>query len=328
VTLSWSLRLLCLLLIAFGLLNAALQAGLARCAPFILRRLHAAPARRRERILYRIQLAPALTALFLAATVCTPAYLRFEPIHGGESVSGLCLLLAAATSLWIAYSLLGGLRIAFRTLRFTRACRLSGRLVQRCGPTPVVAVVRPACPVALLGFRSPLIIISTDLLADDRLSPEALAVALDHERSHVLHRDNWKLLSLTFLPRLTILFGDPWEPAWRAAADWAADDDAVRGDSHRSLLLADAIVRTARAARATPVLANPAAPLIHTALTSAEASLAARIDRLLHPHPAPTRRSFVLPGMSAVILLVTLAAFAASSWIYSFSESLLHLGRF
>lgn len=321
--LSWSLRLLCLLLIVFGLLLIALQLTLARCAPIILRHLESAPARRRERALYRIQLFPALTALFMTASVCLPAYLRFEPTHEPEKVSGLCVLLASAVGLWIASTVLRGLRIVLRTLRFTSACRRSGQLLQRCGSTPVFAVTRTAHPVALLGFRSPLIVLSSDLLAENRLRDDALAVALDHERSHAIHGDNWKLLSLCFLPHLLLPGGDLWQRAWRAAADWAADDDAVHGDTNRSLLLAEAIVRTARVARS---VGHPA--VIHTALTSAEAGIATRIDRLLHPQPTVAQPCSFLPGVSAIILLATIAAVAASPWIYSLSESLLHLGRF
>jgi len=326
MTLSWSLRLVCLLLIVFGLLLTVLQLALSRSAPFILRRLQSASPRRRERALYRIQLAPPLAALFMTAAVCIPAYLRFEPNREVESVSGLCLLLAATTGLWLSVSLFRGLRTLRHTLRFTRACRQSGQLVQQCGPTPVLAVERPAYPFALLGFLRPLIIVSTDLLAENGLCSDALAVALDHERSHARHRDNWKLLSLSFLPRLRFLTGDPWTPAWRAAADWAADDEAVAGDSGRSLLLAEAIVRAAQTARTRAVVG--AALVIHTALTSAEAGLVTRIDRLLHPRPTRAARSFVVPALAALSLLAAAAAIAASPWIYSLSESLLHFGRF
>ncbi|MGC2499478.1 MAG: hypothetical protein WA374_17150 [Acidobacteriaceae bacterium] len=327
MTLSYSLRLLCLVLIVFGALCATLQLILIRCAPFILRGLQSTPARRRERILYGIQLVPALAALFLAASVCVPAYLRFEPTHEAESVSGLCLVLTLTAALWVGLSLLRGLRITLRTLRFTRACRRSGQPLQTCDATPVLTLRRTAYPVALLGFRKPLIIVCADLLAKDRLRPDALDVALDHERSHALHRDNWKLLSLSFLPRLRFLFSDPWERAWQAAADWAADDDAVRGDLNRSLLLAEAIVQTARAARAARPLAESLTPVIHTALTSAEAGLATRIDRLLHPLPTRTERSSIVPRLTAALLLAAIAILATSPWIYPLSESLLHLGR-
>lgn len=326
MTLSWTLRLLCLLFIVFGMFLAILQLALARSAPFILRRLQSAPPRRRERALLRIQFAPTSAALFMTLAVCIPAYLRFEPVHQVESVSELCLLLAAATGLWLSFSLFRGLRTLRHTLRFTRACRRSGRLVQQFESTPILAIERPSYPVALLGFIRPLIIVSADLLADGGLRPAALAIALDHERSHARHRDNWKLLSLSFLPRLNFLIADPWISAWRAAADWAADDDAVRGDSTRSLLLAEAIVRTAQVARTRAVIGS--APVIHTALTSAEYGLVTRIDRLLHPRPRRTQRSFVLTALAALTVLASATAIAAAPWVYSLSESLLHFGRF
>jgi beta-lactamase regulating signal transducer with metallopeptidase domain len=320
--LSYALRLICLVLTVFAGLCAMLELILARCAPSILRRLDSASPRRRERLLYRIQLAPAVVALVIAAAACIPSYVRFEPTREAESVSGLCALMAFAAALWIGCSLLRGLRTSVRTLRFTHSCRRSGQFKQYCGATPVLAVAHPAWPIALLGFSRPLIIVSADLLAPGRLEPAAFAVALDHERSHALHRDNWKLLSLSFLPRVGLVFGDPWQPAWQAAADWAADDDAVRGDPNRSLLLAEALVRAARAVR------PASARIVCTALTSAEAGLAARIDRLVHPHPAPNEPSAFLPGLTAVLLLATVAALVASPWIYPLSESLLHLGRF
>lgn len=326
--LSYSLRLLCLLLVVFGTLCATLQFVLARSAPFLLRRIESAPARRRERILYSIQLAPVLAALFIAAAACLPAYIRFEPNRACESVSALCLVLTSATALWIGASLLRGLSIVLRTLRFARACRRSGQLLPTCGSTPVLALERPTPPVALLGFRRPVIIVSSDLLAADRLQPDALAVALDHERSHALHRDNWKLLSLAFLPRIRLRFGDPWTHAWRSAADWAADDDAARGDTHRSLLLAEAIVQTARTARANRVSVHPEAPVIQTALTSAESGLATRIDRLVHPGPAIAQPRSSAANFVALVLLTAIAALSVAPWIYPLSESLLHLGRF
>ncbi|HEY1808785.1 MAG TPA: hypothetical protein VGG42_09495, partial [Acidobacteriaceae bacterium] len=308
MTLSWSLRLVCLLLVVFALLLAILQLALVRCAPFILRRLESASARRRESILYRIQLAPFLAAFVLTTAACIPAYVRFEPSGETESVSALCLLFAFAAVLWIASSLLRGLRIALRTLHFTSACRRSGQLLEHRGGTPVLVVPPTTHPVALLGFRQPLIIVSADLLTRSRLPHGALAVALDHERSHVLHRDNWKLLSVSFLPRLSPLVCDPWTPAWRSAADWAADDDAVRSDTNRSLLLAEAIVQSARAAR----LSGSPAPVIHSALTSAEAGLVARIDRLVHPRPVVAQPPSSLTSLAALILLAAIAAIAAA----------------
>lgn len=319
MTLSWSLRLLCLLLIAAGALLAVLQLVLARSAPAILRRLAGMAARRRERVLYWLQMGPLLAALFTAGALCIPGYLRFETNHAREFVSGVCPLAAALIALWFAFALFRGARIALRSARYARACRRAGRLLPLSPAPPVLAVSHPAHPVALHGLRQPVIIVSAEWLSSGVLQHDTLAVALEHERSHARHRDNWKLLSLSFLPRIP--GRDPWKQDWQTAADWAADDDAVSGDPDRSLLLAEALVLAARSVRPT------AARIACTALTSAEAGLAARIDRLVHPRPTHALRPSRLPALAAVLLLATLAVLAASPWIYSLSESLLHLGR-
>lgn len=317
--LSYTLRLLCLLLIVSGLLHLALQLGLARNARSILRRLKAAPARRQERVLYLLQTGPPLASTFIAAALCIPGYLRYEPHQAAEGVGWLCLLAAGVVGLWFGSGLLRGLRITLRTLHFTRTCRRRGQLLPTPGSgTPLLTVTDPDCPLGLIGFLRPLILISQDLVQPGGLHPRALPVALDHERSHALHFDNWKLLSLSFLPRLP---ADPWQQPWQAASDWAADDDAVRGDPARSLLLAEALVRAARSVRPSR------ASVIRTALTTAEAGLAARIDRLIHPrHASPAAGNSPLPALAALALITVGAAAAASPCIYGLSEALLHLG--
>lgn len=320
MTLSYGLRLSCLLLIVTGLVCVALQCILSRSAPVFLRWLEGAAARRRERVLYLLQLAPALLALFVAGALCLPEYLRHEPIHEAEPVGWITLLLAAAAAIWFGSAWLRGARLTMRTLRFAGVCRRTGRVIDPAGP-PILAIAHgSAPPLALVGFLRPFVVISADLLARGVLHPEALQVALDHERSHALHLDNWKLLSLCFLPRL---FGDPWRSHWQAAADWAADDDAVSGDPARSLLLADALVRTAR------LVGPSSSAIICAALTRSERGLALRIGRLLRPRPASgSMGNSLLPGFAALVFLTAGSAAAALPWIYRFSEHLLHLGGF
>ncbi|HEX4004799.1 MAG TPA: hypothetical protein VHX60_01365 [Acidobacteriaceae bacterium] len=326
MNLSYTLRLLCLLTVVAGFVTAALQIILALNARSLLRRLEAAGARRRERILYLLQVAPLLLGLFVAGALCLPEYLLFEPTHETEPVGWICLLLTAAVVLWFGSALLRGLRIALRTLRFTSACRRSGRIVPHASSSlPVRALVDPNPPVCLIGFLHPLVVVSADLLEAGGLNPGALDVALDHERAHAQHRDNWKLLSLCLLPRLHRRFGpsDCWQQHWQKAADWAADDDAVRGDPARSFLLAETLVRAARSVR------GSSSSIICTALTSAETGLSARIDRLLRPpqvsRPVGASLSF---GLGAAAFLALGAAGIAFPWIYSLSEHILHLGGF
>lgn len=322
MTLSYTLRLACLLAVVCGAVYATVQFAFSLSARFLLRRLETASARTREGALYRLQVAPLLVALFVTGALCLPEYLRYEPTHETEPVGWLSILLAAAVVLWFGSAVLCGVRLTIRTLRFACACRLSGHIVGQADGPPIVALARQNPPVALIGFVHPCILISADLLETGGLQNEALRVALDHERSHAVHRDNWKLLVLSFLPRQVLQSGSSlWYEHWQQAADWAADDDAVQGDPARSFLLAEALVRTARSVRRS----HPA--VICTALTSAEAGLTVRIDRLVHPRPAvgATRTRFSL-GITMLVLLGFTAAVLASPWIYTLSEHILHLG--
>jgi hypothetical protein len=81
------------------------------------------------------------------------------------------------------------------------------------------------------------------------------------------------------------------EQAWARVTEWAADDFAVAGDTHRSLTLAAALVRVARLGKV------PAPPVLVTSLMPNGVDLSARVDRLLTsspPHPNPA----ALPGFS------------------------------
>ena len=327
--LSYTLRLLCLLAVVCGLVTATLQILLALNARSLLGRLDGAAARRRESVLYLIQIAPLLLAILVSVAFCLPEYLRYEPNHESEPVGWLCLLLAAGVASWFGSALLRGFRITLRTLQFARSCRRSGRILHHAGSaTPILAVARAENPVGLIGFRRPFVAVSADWLDAGGLNPGALDLAIDHERSHADHGDNWKLLSLSFLPHFGRVFprSSLWRQHWQAAADWAADDDAARGDRARSFLLAEAIVCAARAARS---IAASREPVISSALTSAEAGLALRIDRLLHPRRTARTAETSLPlGLAVLGLLAAGAAALASPAIYSLSEHLLHLGGF
>jgi hypothetical protein len=326
MTLSYTLRLLCVLTLAIGLVLAASQITLALAARWILGALDATTARWRERILYLLQIGPALIAIFIAGALCLPSWLHGETNRESESVSALCLLVAALIALWFASTLFRGLALAFRTRRYARACRRSGQLLFPAGDIPVLAVSDPGLPVGLIGFLRPLILVSSGLLdASCSIPLAAFDLALAHERSHARHRDNWKLLTLAFLPRLhpRLPGGDPFRQPWQNAADWAADDDAVRGDPNRSFLLADALVLAARAANASTARAT----YICTALTSAGADLAVRVHRLIHPQPsARTTAPSLLVALAAFALLAAAALCTLSPWIYNLSEHLLHLG--
>ncbi|MFZ0692278.1 MAG: hypothetical protein WA891_19995 [Acidobacteriaceae bacterium] len=316
------LRLSCLLVVVVGLIQILLQLLLGVNARFILRPLQAATARQRERTLYLLQVGPILIALLFATAICFPQYLRFEPDGGAERVGWISILLASGVLLWFGTATARGLRIAVRTLRFLRAARIAGQdSGLRRGGIPVISLPNDGHVVALAGFLNPVILVPKNLLESGALNEQALGLALDHERAHAARRDNWKLLSLSFLPRIPGARADPWFRQWQRAAECAADDDAVRGDHERSLVLADALLRIARTAR--PLCS----PMIFTALISTSEELAARIDRLIRKPtlPSASQRSMLLPCI-VVSLAVIGAAVAMSPWAYGISELILHLG--
>jgi beta-lactamase regulating signal transducer with metallopeptidase domain len=321
MTLGWTLRVVCILTVSLGCTLAACQIVLALAARRILSRLDALSARRRERWLYLLQIGPALFAVAFAGAICLPAYIHSETNLKSESVSAVSVIVAGIFAAWFLLALLSGLRITVRTLRFSRGCRRSGEPLTSTSGIPVLAISDPAAPVRLVGFLRPLIVVSSSF--SDAPSG-AFEAALAHERSHARQHDNLKLLTLSFLPRLDRFLpgGNPWMKPWHQAADWAADDDAVHDDAGQALLLAEALVRAARAA-------NAVSPrrYVCTALTSADAGLAARIDRLIHPRPCagPTGSSMIL-SLTAAALLAGTAIWAMSPWIYTISEGLLHLG--
>lgn len=323
MNLPYLLRLTCLLAVVIGLVQVLLQLTLAVIARPILRRLQAVTARQRERALYRLQVGPVLTAFLFAAAICLPQYVRHEPGVEAERVGWISILLALAVLLWFGTAAARGLRIAARTLRFVRASKLAGRDsgIRRAG-IPVISLPTDCQVVALAGFFKPVILIPGNLLESGGLGEQALALALDHECSHAVRRDNWKLLSLSFLPRLPLgRLGSTWFEHWQRTAECAADDDAVRGDRERCLLLADTLVRIARTTH------PPRSAMIYTGLISASEDLTARIDRLIgNPaFPSEVRRS-MLPECIGVALAVIGAALAMAPWVYGISELILHLG--
>ncbi len=321
MNLPYAFRLICLVAVWIGAICLALQLMLAGMARPILGFLRSVSARQRERVLYLVQMGPLLAAVLFAGALCVPQYLRHEPNYASEGVSGPCLLLACAVFLWFGFSVLGGLRLTVRTLRFTRACTRAGT-PRFLGRSRIAVLTLPGADsiFALAGFIHPVVFVSSGFTETGGMSRAALELALEHERAHAAHWDNWKRLFLSFLPRLSFGSGF-WMRHWQEAAEWAADDEAVGGDPVRSLLLAETLLKAARCAAST----NP--PIICTAFYSQNAGLTARVERLVED-----RRGFREASWSALLVLSGLAigavavAAAVSPWIYAISEYIVHLG--
>jgi hypothetical protein len=325
MALSYSLRLVCLIVVSAGLLQLALELLLWIGSPLLLRLLAFQPIRQQERALYLARLAPFVLALLVTVSFCVPWYLSNETNLTAERVGLLCLLLAAAVSAWYGISAFGGLRIALRTMLFTRACKRGGQGVATTpDQTPIITFSGPANRVALVGLVHPFIFISRSLIEDGGLDPFALEIVLDHERSHAAQRDNWKLLSLHCLPSLNLRLpgGSTWMQLWQNTAEWAADEDAVRGNSTRAFQLAETLVffSVHAAARATRIAS--------TALVCKEADLVTRVERLINRDAGsstPDHR-YAVVAFWTLLLAAALSLATLTPWLHELPEHLLHLG--
>jgi beta-lactamase regulating signal transducer with metallopeptidase domain len=325
MALSYALRLVCVVAVSFGLLQVAFELLLWAAAPVVLRLLPSLSLRFRERTLYLVQLTPAMLALLGTAFCAAPQYIANETNLAPERVGWLCLVLAATIALWLAVRIALGIRMAVRTTQFSRDCR---RIADGTYPAesriPIVAVSLATPRVALVGLLNPFILISKSLLGAGGLNPLALEIVLDHERSHAAQHDNWKLLSLHCLPRLNLKLpnGKTWMQLWRNAAERAADDDAVGGNSGRGFLLAETLVALARShAVASPRIAC-------TNFLCDETELALRVESLIQANPEQTLpRSYKL-GIAVCFLLAGGAVLLANlaSALREVPEHILHLG--
>jgi hypothetical protein len=322
---SYGGRLICVAVFMGGLIHVLVEGFLWAMAPFALRMADALSTRRRERLLYAIQLAPVFAAVILTGAVCIPQYVRSETNLEPESVGWLCVAGTVAMGIWYGFSLIRGLAVAARTVSFVRSCRRESNDVPLVREDmPILSYPGKAYSVALVGLFHPFILISESLLGEGGLSPIALDIVLDHEVSHARQLDNWKLFSLYCLPSLQLRLrnGQTWTQMWQSAAEWAADDDAVRSDNSRLLVLAETLVAVARRPAQHP-------NRVCMALASGEADLAARVSRLIDgPNDAAASHSWSRVCSLAVGLAGLVGALAAvmlSS--HALLERLIHFGQ-
>ena len=296
------LRLLCLCLAAFFVIHSVVGLLVALTGPAAVRTAQRMRPRSAGRFLLALRLLPAALALFVVAGLCVPSYLWLEPEINAEEVGAACLAAAVlAAALW-TISTTRGIRAAVRSARHARDCARLGRLSTLPGsPMPVCILDTPEPVLALVGVFPSRLILSRPLMRV--LSAGQLAAALCHEEAHRVSRDNLKRLLLLLAPSLLPgLHGfGAIERGWARFTEWAADDDAVMGDAHRSLSLAAALVRVARMGGSSPV-----SPLTAAFLGDSR-EISARVDRLLSPalpEPAHPRKYLT----AAAIALTTVSA--------------------
>jgi Zn-dependent protease with chaperone function len=228
------------------------------------------------RFLFAARVLPCALGTGAVLALCVPSYLWLEPQASSERIGWVCLTLGfLGVTSWLG-SLARVARAVVISVRFDRAWRRAGCETLLAGELSKAVIVEKDAPLlALVGVFRPRLVVSQAVLRS--LSVEELHLALQHENAHRISRDNLKRLFLLLAPSpIPFLRGfSSMERSWAKFSEWAADDQAVRGDSHRALSLAAALLRVARMGTA------PRLSFLHTSLCAGDHDLSARVDRLL-----------------------------------------------
>lgn len=284
MNLSYLLRLVSLSFASFFILNAVLTLLVRAISGFALAYCVARSPRVAARVLFTLRMVPAALALLFVFGLCIPSYLWFEPAVTAEQVGPLCAVLGILAAAAGSVSLARSVGVLLDSFRFNRACASHQQETRLPGLLSSLCVLESRSPVlAMSGLLRPRLVISRAVL--NALSSEELDAALCHERSHQASRDNFKRLLLLLAPDVFPFTRTlrEIELHWSRFIEWAADDDAAAGDSHRAVSLAAALVRVARLGSA------PGLPVLATSLLACNDDLSARVDRLLHPATARQR---------------------------------------
>jgi hypothetical protein len=306
-------RLVCLALASFFAVFLVTAAVVRTGAPFAIRRARRLIPRVAARLLLTLRILPAALGAVAALVFCVPSFLWFEPEPFEEPVGLVCLCMAAFTLLLCGHAAVRAFRASIRSILLTRRCVRSGRRMSLGDRLPALVVEGCAPFLALTGIVRPRVVISRGLV--EALPEEELAVVLRHESAHRASRDNLKRLCMLLSP----LGCRELERAWKALAEYAADDAAASGDAARSLALASALVRVARfgGARSVTSLATP--------FLGDAADLSSRVDRLLNAPPCleSPRRAGWFGAVSILLVACCVAPVMFQAATFQFVQSVL-----
>ena len=280
----YALRLLCLCLASFFVVNAAAALATGLALRTIIRMAETMRPRSAAHFLFGLCVLPCALGAGAVLFFCVPSYLWLEPQASPERVGWTCFTLAIlGVVTWLgSFARAAGALAA--SIRFRGAWQDVGRAILLEESSTAIIVNKDAPLLALAGLFRPRLIVSNALLRS--LSQEELQVALQHENAHRDSRDNLKrlVLLLTPTPIPFVRVFSSLEQRWAKLSEWAADDEAVRGDSQRALSLATALLRVARMMGAPPRLS-----FLDTSLCADDRDLSARVERLLHVEPLRTK---------------------------------------
>jgi Zn-dependent protease with chaperone function len=317
------LRLLCLCLVTFFLVNALLGLTASFASRIVIRLAETVRPRTASHFLFVLRLLPFALGVIAVLGLCVPSYLWLEPQATSERAGWVCLILAFFGAVVWTLSIARAVRAFAASAHSSRMWLRAGREARLPGQSSNAVIVEKESPLlALAGVYRPRMMISEGVLR--ALSADQLAVALHHENAHRASRDNLKRLLLLLAPA-SIPFVTSFsllDRAWTKFTEWAADDEAVHGDSCRALSLAEALLRVARMG------AGPPLSFLDTPLVAADRDLSARVDRLLRIEltgPVPPSRRQPLTLRAGLGLGACTAILLAWPPILSFVHRLLEL---
>jgi len=251
-----------------------------------------------------IRTLPLLLGVAATTLLAAPAFQLYEPRHVEDMPIALIGLASAGAAL-LAGTLARVLRILWHTQRVRREwTRTSQPLALPDFPVPAFVIENPFPVVALLGLRKPMLFVARQVV--EECSPVQLAAIVDHERAHLLRRDNLTRLLMDAMwdPLAWIADARAVRIAWLEASEQAADDGA-----RDQIALAEGLVRVAKLApRSQPVLA------LASALLEGQ-EIERRVRRLIEARGGVTqprsRRPVRRTAIAAAVALACTAAFSA-----------------
>jgi Zn-dependent protease with chaperone function len=315
VNLSYTWRLLYLCCATFFVLHLALAAVTRLNAGTAMRMAARMKPSSAARFLFFLRISPMALTIFVVLAFCVPSYLCLEPQATGEKVGFICFSMAAlGAAIWIL-SITRVVSAVRGTVRYLHQCERHGRKIAVPGePSPALLLADKAPVLAVAGVVHPRLVISKRVFHG--LTVKQREAALLHERAHRTSRDNIKrfliLLSPDVLPFVRTFRA--LEHTWAKFTEWAADDQAVEGDSHRALSLASALVAVARMG------SRPKLSYLFSSLVHDDHELTERVDRLLRPQPNPGKPAEVLvPFLASAGALLSGAVALVVLWPGSLS---------
>lgn len=323
MNLSYGLRLVCLCLVSFFVVNAVAGLATAFASRAAVRIAETMRPRSAARFLFLVRMLPFALGAGAVFGLCVPSYLWLEPQAASERIGFVCMAFAILGGLSCAGSIARVARSLAATIRCNRAWRKAGSETLLPGESSKAVIVEKGAPLlALVGVFRPRLVVSQAVV--HFLSAEQLDLALQHERAHRGSRDNLKRLFLLLAPDPIPFLrnSSTLERSWAKFSEWAADDEAVCGDAYRALSLAAALLGLARLG------AGQTLNCLHTALLPADQDLAARVDRLLQVQPleaASQLRTRTLASNSSVVIATCIGILLVLPAILSSVHRLLEL---